>query len=91
METRRIDYWWAITEAIGGLTDSTAYVPFNKPVSVVNRRVFHRRTVYALKAWKDSRGEHIILCDRKGYGVENLREITEESQKMVFRAVTANY
>lgn len=91
METQRIDYWWAVVEAIGGLTDSTAYVPFNKPVSVVNRRVFHRRTVYALKVWKDSRGEHIILCDRKGYGVENLREITEESQKMVFQAITANY
>lgn len=91
METRKINYWWAVVEAIGGLTGSTTYVSFNKPVNVVNRRVFHRRTVYALKAWKDERGEHIILCDRKGYGVENLREITKESQKMVFRAVTANY
>lgn len=90
METQKIDYWWAVVEAIGGLTDSVTYVSF-KPVSVVNRRVFHRRTVYALKAWKNDSGEYIILCDRKGYGVENFKEITEESQRLVFRAVTANY
>lgn len=90
METQKIDYWWAVVEAIGGLTDSTTYVPFNKPVGVVNRRVFHRRTVYALKAWKNDSGEYIILCDCKGYGVENFREITEESQKLIFRAVTAD-
>lgn len=90
METQKIDYWWAVVEAIGGLTDSTAYVPF-RATRVVNKRVCSEHTVYALKAWKNDSGEYIILCDRKGYGVENFKEITEESQRLVFRAVTANY
>lgn len=89
IEAMETDYRQAIVEAIGGLTRSTVYVPF-RATCVVDRHRTVPHTVYALKAWVDDSGEHIVLCDRRGMEVESLDEITEESQKLVFCAITAD-
>lgn len=85
----KTDYKQAVLEAIGGVTRSTVYVPF-RSTCVVNRSDSTPCTAYALKAWMDDSGEHIVLCDRKGCAVKNFDEITEESQKRVFHAITMN-
>lgn len=85
----KTDYRQAVLEAIGGVGRSTAYVPF-RSTCVINRYNSTPCTVCALKAWTEDGEEHVALCDRIGREVTSLDKITEESQKMVFYAITAD-
>lgn len=89
IEAMKTDYKQAVLEAIGGVSHSITYVPF-RSTCVINRHNSIPCTVCALKAWKDDSGEHIALCDRRGCTVRYFDEITEESQKLVFHAITAD-